>query len=189
MWKACLSEAEVADILKKHYVVVSDPFGAQNGTSFGVRIWMLNPEGKELRKYWYGTGNCLISGVFTDEYHRKRVSEVAQALTEARQIAAGEIKGAADHSGTVLAVDAEKGTVTVRVGVGVNAKEEEFQVAAETKVTNGVNVLKQVTPLADGLKAPLCKRGATATVSTITDKDGNLKVQEVRITGRDRFLK
>lgn len=187
MWKACLSEAVVANILKKDYIVVSDPFHAQNNCSFGVRIWMYSADEKELRKYWYGTGNCLIGPKFTEEYHYKRVRELEQALTQAKQVAAGDLKAAAEVEGSVKSVNLENNTITVAVGYGANAKEQEFQLSLRTKVVEGIRILNNVTPIAGGLKSSyFAKPGAQVMLETITDKEGTLRVQEVRVTRAPR---
>ena len=187
MWKACLSEPVVADILRQHFIVVSDPISAQNNTSFGVRVWAFADDRKELRNYWWGTGNCLIGRVFTEEYHRKRVKEMVRVLTEARQIAAGELKAAKELTASVESVNANDNSLIVNVGFGKNARKQEFKLSANTKIVNGMNELKEVEPLADGLKSNLFEAGTRVRIATLTDNNGTEEVLEVRITGRARF--
>ena len=183
MWKACLSEAVVADILKKHYIVVSDPVGAQNNTSFGVKIWMQTADGKELRNYWWGTGNCLIGSVFTEEYHRKRVKEMVRVLTEARQIAAGDLKAAGEVTAAIKSVLPDKNTITVSLGYGKDAKEQDFTLSSDTQLVNGINERTDVKPLADGIKDNLLAPGNGVRIATRTDMKGATQVLEVRVTG------
>ena len=174
-------------ILKQHYVVVSDPIAAQNDTAFGVKVWMFTADRKQVRTFWWGTGNCLIGNVFTEEYHRKRVKEVVRALTQARQVANGELQAAADVNGEIKNVDAVTNSVVILVGWAKDAKEREFKLSADTTLLLANNELRDVQPLADGLKSPLCQLGALVQLTTITDKGGTQKVQELRITGKNPF--
>ena len=187
MWRACLSDAPVAGILRKHFIVVSDPIAKQNKTSFGVKVWMFDANRRELRNYWYGTGNCLISNVFTEEYHNKRVTEMVRVLTESLQIAAGRLKAAREVNGKLESVDVDAGKLTVRVGFGQKAKQHVFQVSKDTAIANGLNKLKKVTPLKEGLRSPLFEPGSRLRIATRTDKSGVESVHEVRITGRVLF--
>ena len=187
MWKACLSEPVVASILRQHFLVVSDPISAQNNTSFGVRVWAFTADRKEVRNYWWGTGNCLIGRVFTEEYHRKRVKEMVRVLTEARQIAVGELQLAKEVAARVKSVDADDNALTVNVGYGKKAKKQTFKLSADTRIVNGINERKEVVPLADGLKSILFEADARVRIATIVDKRGIERVLEVRITGRPFF--
>lgn len=187
MWKACLSEPVVAEILKEHFLVVSDPIAAQNKTSFGVRVWFYAADRKEVREYWWGTGNCLIGGVFTEEYHRKRVKEMVRVLTEARQVATGKLQAAEEVSGKVSMIDVEKSALTIDVGFGRNVRQEQFQLSPATSIVNGLNERKDVEPIEEGLKSSLFEEGIRVRVATLTDTTGNKKVLEVRVTGRVLF--
>ncbi|MCH8150678.1 MAG: hypothetical protein IH987_22355 [Planctomycetes bacterium] len=187
MWKACLSEPVVANILRQRFVVVSDPISAQNNTSFGVRVWAFTSDKTEVRNYWWGTGNCLIGRVFTEEYHRKRVKEMLRVLAEARQIAAGELQAAKEVNATVEDVDPDDGTLVVKVGFGENSREQKYKLSVDTAIVNGMNELKEVEALKRGLQSVLFEPGTRVRIATLTDKQGITEVLEVRITGRALF--
>lgn len=77
-WKACLSEAEVQKLLKKHFIVVSCPYSHLNGVSFGVTVFAHTKDAKVFHQYRYGTGNHLIGRIYTQKYHDQRTKEVVQ---------------------------------------------------------------------------------------------------------------
>ncbi len=81
-WKACLSEAEVQKLLKKHFIVVSCPYSHLNGVSFGVTVFAHTKDAKVFHQYRYGTGNHLIGRIYTQKYHDQRTKEVVQFLKE-----------------------------------------------------------------------------------------------------------
>ena len=125
--------------------------------------------------------------MFTEEYHRKRVKEMVRVLTEARQIASGKLQAAEEVSATVESVDDENSTLTVSVGFGKSAAEQQFKLSDNTKIVNGMNELKEVEQLDEGLKSTLFEDGTRVRIATLTDNNGTERVQEVRITGRALF--
>ena len=141
----------------------------------------------EVRNYWWGTGNCLIGRVFTEEYHRKRVKEMLRVLAEARQIAAGELQAAKEVTATVEKVDADEGSLVVSVGFGEKSREQKYKLSADTAIVNGMNQLKEVESLKQGLQSVLFKPGTRVRIATLTGKLGITQVLEVRITGRALF--
>lgn len=56
-----LAENGVRQLLKDKFIVAMDPHYPHNATSFGVWTWIFAPDGAEVEKYWYGTGNNIIS--------------------------------------------------------------------------------------------------------------------------------
>ena len=56
--------------------MAADAFYPRNATSFGVMTWVFAPDGRVVEKYWYGTGNDIISLAVPEQVDkRKRIHE------------------------------------------------------------------------------------------------------------------
>lgn len=165
-------------------MVVSDPYGTQNGCGFGVSIYAFNPDRKQIHEYRWGTGNCLVSRECPIEYHQKRLKEVVTFLQETRQIFAGELRSADAFGGVVKAIDADKNTLTLTSSTaGKAATDKEYSIPADASVIADLVTLKDVVPLKERLKSDMLP-GALVRLATVTDKEGKTKVTEVRVQRR-----
>lgn len=83
-----LAENSVLKQLKQEFIVAMDPYYPRNATPFGVWTWVFAPDGTEVEKYWYGTGNDIISlSPSTGEERRIEIHEI-QTEGVARMLAA-----------------------------------------------------------------------------------------------------
>ena len=77
--RAALSEDKIARVLRENFVVALEPHPAHSNVAFGIRAYIFAPDGRRIMEYWWGTGPINA----TEEIHRTKVNEVADALREA----------------------------------------------------------------------------------------------------------
>ena len=109
------------------------------------------------------------------------------AIGDFDSLTAGELQAAKEVTATVEKVDADEGSLVVSVGFGEKSREQKYKLSADTAIVNGMNQLKEVESLKQGLQSVLFEPGTRVRIATLTDKQGITEVLEVRITGRALF--
>lgn len=77
-----LADDKVFKLLQENFLVAIDSGSTRNCVSFGVNIWFFTPEGKEIKSYFYGTGNDTIGMVDGNYMMRRHNRQVKEMLTQ-----------------------------------------------------------------------------------------------------------
>lgn len=80
-----LADDKIFKLLQDNFIVAIDSGSSRNCVSFGVNIWFVTQEGKQVKSFFYGTGNDtigMVDGNYMMRRHNRQVKQMLEQLED-----------------------------------------------------------------------------------------------------------